>query len=172
MHFYWLVNAICQMILFIFEFNYLRSLNAAQSVPLQIDRDFHFFLIFLLLFSIITDKTKCIVNIGDQTVEKSTGDVWNSEKDLCLKHTCERNASGVAVETTFREYCYLTCYNVRKKKTRYFNRSNQLYLIFNVSSHATGLWFGSEKRSVLRRMRPKALHLQQPNICHRWYVEK
>lgn len=57
-------------------------------------------------------KSKCIVNIDGRMLEKTVGEVWNSPNDLCLKHTCEIAPNGIAVESTFQEYCYHKCNNV------------------------------------------------------------
>lgn len=45
-------------------------------------------------------------------MEKDIGETWNSTEP-CVKHICERNDNGEPVEKTFREYCYLSCHNVR-----------------------------------------------------------
>lgn len=59
------------------------------------------------------ESSKCLVFIDGNPVEKHNGDVWTTSDDLCMKHTCELTAKGVPKVTTFQEYCYYTCYNVR-----------------------------------------------------------
>lgn len=66
---------------------------------------------FIFLFS---DLPKCHIQVNDVLIEKSVGDVWNSTSDTCMKHTCEVDDRGNAVERTFREYCtaHHTCNDV------------------------------------------------------------
>lgn len=82
-------------------------------------------------------------------IEKSAGDVWNSSIDLCLKHTCELNSNGTAVESTFREYCYLTCSNVRKSVLLNKNSiaaKKNIFLCFN--SNRIMIWFRKRVNAV------------------------
>lgn len=58
------------------------------------------------------DKTKCVVIKEGNLATKSIGDIWISENDLCVKHTCELDQNGFAVESIFREYCNHQCEQV------------------------------------------------------------
>lgn len=58
------------------------------------------------------ETSKCQVRINGHLTEKLVGEIWNSSSDVCMKHTCEIDSKGAAVERTFREYCYHTCSNV------------------------------------------------------------
>lgn len=68
--------------------------------------------VFYIIPFLILDGSNCTVKIDGKTVNKAVGEIWNSSKDLCLKHTCEIEPNGTAIESTFREYCSHQCNNV------------------------------------------------------------
>lgn len=94
-----------EVLLFIF----LIDLNLNLNITIVL---FSYIFILEIQYSYITDVAgKCVVEFDGNQVERNIGETWNST-EVCVKHTCELNDKGEPTEKTFREYCYLSCYNV------------------------------------------------------------
>ncbi|XP_031635309.1 laccase-1-like [Contarinia nasturtii] len=60
----------------------------------------------------ITDATKCFFNNNGTLMTKAIGEIWThlgDSGDICVKHVCDMDINGIAVESIFHEYCNHQC---------------------------------------------------------------